>query len=490
MTRSIRTAFAIPLLSVSLLAGFLKPGRIRSDVNAPRFRPFTQLLSPNEMEKHALQRLTFGARPEDREHLRKIGLRRWLDLQLYPERIPENSQLEQALRPLETIRLSTQEAVLRYPARSAKDSKESPSPQLRAQLPAAAPAVRRNILFSMNPASVVADDLAESKLLRAVYSSRQFQEVLVDFWFNHFNVNLDKGADHYSVPSYERDVIRPHVFGSFQDLLLATAQSPAMLFYLDNWQSSGSDRGKNKRGLNENYGRELLELHTLGVDGGYSQQDVIAVARCFTGWTVAGPRKGGGFRYDDKMHDQGEKVVLGHVIPAGGGMKDGLEVIDLLAHNPATAHFISLQLARRFVADDPPPSLLNRMTQTFLSKNGDLRAVYSTMLHSPEFWSRGAYGQKLKTPFELVASALRTSGANISSAYAVCNELQRLGEPLFRKVEPNGYSNLNADWMNSGALIERLNFAVNLSLNRVPGIQVAATPDLAEAIGSPQFQRK
>jgi uncharacterized protein (DUF1800 family) len=337
--------------------------------------------------------------------------------------------------------------------------------------------LRRELILSVSPQRVVSEDLTQAKLLRAVYSNRQLEELLVDFWYNHFNVFLDKGADHYLVPAYERETIRPHVLGKFYDLLLATAKSPAMLFYLDNWQSVGPEapqHGGNKRGLNENYGREILELHTLGVDGGYTQKDVIDVARCFTGWTIANPRKGGGFEYNDKVHDKGGKVVLGHRIAAGGGMDDGLKVLAILAHHKSTAHFISLQLAKRFVADEPPPSLVNRMAETFLKKDGDLREVMRTMLRSPEFWSQGAYRAKVKTPFEMVASELRATGADVSSAMASANEVQRLGEPLYRKIEPTGYSSANAEWVNSAALLERMNFSLALARNRVPGVKVDA----------------
>jgi len=314
--------------------------------------------------------------------------------------------------------------------------------------------------------------------------------LLVDFWYNHFNVFIEKGSDHYSVTSYERDAIRPHVFGKFYDLLLATAKSPAMLFYLDNWESVGPAEPKPgrpmplraaKRGLNENYGRELLELHTLGVDGGYTQQDVIEVARCFTGWTIAGPRKGGDFEYNDKVHDHGKKVVLGETIPAGGGISDGMRVISILAHHPSTAHFISLRLAQRFVADNPPPSLVDRMADTFMKTGGDLREVMETMLYSGEFWSPGCYRAKVKTPFEMVVSAVRATGADVTSAFLLNNQIQRLGEPLYRKVEPNGYPIANADWVSSASLLDRMNFALALAHDRVPGVKV----DLAKwvAIG-------
>jgi uncharacterized protein (DUF1800 family) len=353
-----------------------------------------------------------------------------------------------------------------------------PRPQ-RQQLFNNAPTdVRRKILLLNNPQQVVAYDLLESKLLRAIGSNRQLAEELDDFWFNHFNVFYEKGADRFLIPEYERDAIRPNVLGKFRDLLEATAKSPAMLFYLDNFQSVKADIDANnknrkvKRGLNENYGRELMELHTLGVNGGYTQQDVTEVARCFTGWTILEPRKGGGFFYNDKLHDKGEKVVLGHVIPAGGGMEDGEQVLDILATHPSTAHFISKELAQRFVADNPPDALVEKMAQTFLATNGDIREVMRTMLDSKEFWSQGAYRAKLKTPFEMVASSVRALGANVTDAWALANQVGNLGEPLYRKQEPTGYSNLNSEWVNSAALLNRMNFALQLAKNGVEGVKV------------------
>jgi uncharacterized protein (DUF1800 family) len=338
--------------------------------------------------------------------------------------------------------------------------------------------VRRKILVLNNPQQVVAYDLLESKLLRAIGSNRQLAEELDDFWFNHFNVFYEKGSDRFLIPEYERDAIRPNVLGKFRDLLEATAKSPAMLFYLDNFQSVKADIDANnknrkvKRGLNENYGRELMELHTLGVNGGYTQQDVTEVARCFTGWTILEPRKGGGFFYNDKLHDKGEKLVLGHVIPARGGMEDGEKVLDILATHPSTAHFISKELAQRFVADNPPDALVETMAQTFLATNGDIREVMKTMLDSKEFWSQGAYRAKLKTPFEMVASSVRALGANVTDAWALANQVGNLGEPLYRKQEPTGYSNLNSEWVNSAALLNRMNFALQLAKNGVEGVKV------------------
>ncbi len=355
-----------------------------------------------------------------------------------------------------------------------------PQPRRQQLYAVASPGLRRRIQRFSGPLQVVNQDLSDSKLFRAIYSNRQLEEVLADFWYNHFNVYLDKGADRYLVTTYERDVIRPHVLGSFKDLLLATAQSPAMLFYLDNFQSVGPDTApaqnanpkRAKRGLNENYGRELMELHTLGVDGGYTQQDVTEVARCFTGWTIRQPRKGGGFEFNERQHDKGEKHVLGITIPAGGGMDDGLKIIDLLAHHPATARFISKSLAVRFVSDNPPQPLVDRMAATFTRTQGDLREVMKTMLASPEFWTPDAFHAKLKSPLEMVASAIRATNADVDFGFALNRELTQLGEPLFRKQEPTGYSNKSQDWVNSAALLARMNFAMNLTANKVPGVKV------------------
>ncbi len=355
----------------------------------------------------------------------------------------------------------------------------------RRKLFAAAPAdLRRKIEMFNGTQTVVNQDLFAGKLLRAVYSDRQLEEVLTDFWFNHFNIYLDKGADRYLVTAYERDAIRPHVLGRFKDLLLATAESPAMLFYLDNFQSVGANTNKNpnakrKNGLNENYGRELMELHTLGVDGGYTQQDVTEVARCFTGWTIREPRRGGGFEFRERVHDNGEKHVLGVTIPAGGGMDDGLRVIDILSKHPATARFISRSLAVRFVSDNPPDSLVSRMAAVFQSTGGDLREVMRAMLTSPEFWSPEAYRAKLKSPFEMVVSALRVTNADIDFTTALAQQLNTLGQPLYRKQEPTGYSNKGSEWMNSASLLARMNFGLALASNKVAGVKVDLPPGAA-----------
>ena len=325
--------------------------------------------------------------------------------------------LSEVLAPgeLRTLRTGTQDQkrdlLESLPPEKMEDMLIALPRQLRQQLFAVAPtSVRREILLLNAPQQVVAYDLLSSKLMRAVESNRQLAEELDDFWFNHFNVFYDKGSDRFLIPDYEREAIRPNVLGKFRDLLEATAKSPAMLFYLDNSESVRPDldannkKRKAKRGLNENYGRELMELHTLGVNGGYTQKDVTEVARCFTGWTIQAPRQGGGFFYNDKLHDKGEKVVLGHAIPAGGGMDDGEKVLDILAHHPSTAHFISRELAQRFVADNPPDTLVEKMAQTYLATDGDIREVMKTMLNLKEFWSEGAYRAKVKSPLEMVAN--------------------------------------------------------------------------------------
>ncbi len=349
-----------------------------------------------------------------------------------------------------------------------------------------------------NPEQVVDSELVQAKLLRAIYSERQLDEVMTDFWYNHFNVYIGKGADRFLVTSYERDVIRPHALGKFEDLLVATAKSPAMLFYLDNWLSVGPEseialgirrnpyprRGrrfppnprpagaKGKRsGLNENYGRELMELHTLGVNGGYTQKDVTEVARALTGWTIDQPQRGGGFKFAERMHEPGTKVVLGHKLKQHGEA-EGMEVLHILAHHPTTARFICTKLATRFVSDDPSSTLVDNMTQTFLKKDGNIREVLKTMLRSPEFWNDGTYRAKLKTPLEFVVSAVRTTGAEVSDALALARQLSTLGMPLYGMQPPTGYSMKSDAWLNSSALLGRMNFSLALTSGKIKGVQV------------------
>jgi uncharacterized protein (DUF1800 family) len=393
--------------------------------------------------------------------------------------------LEQILTPaeLEIVRANNSEQKRQLLASMQPDRVEdmliamNQKDRLRLFEPASS-TIRREIFLLNGPQQVVNYDLLDGKMLRAVESTRQLAEELDDFWFNHFNVYYDKGADRFMLPQYERQAIRPNVLGQFRDLLEATAKSPAMLFFLDNFESVRPDidandkKRKVKRGLNENYGRELMELHTLGVNGGYTQKDVTEVARCFTGWTILEPRKGGTFFYNDKLHDKGQKIVLGHVIAAGGGMDDGEQVLDILARHPSTAHFISQELAQRFVADNPPEPLVNKMAQTFLSTNGSIREVMKTMLDSKEFWSQGAYRAKVKSPFEMVASAARALDANMIDGWGLAGQAGTLGEPLYHKLEPTGYSNLNSEWVNSASLLGRMNFALLLAQNHVESVKV------------------
>ena len=352
-----------------------------------------------------------------------------------------------------------------------------------------------------NPQAVVADELVQAKLLRAIYSDRQLEEVMTDFWFNHFNVFAGKGPERLFLTNYEQDVIRPRALGKFEDLLVATAKSPAMLFYLDNWLSVGPNslralgipdrpygpygrprrfppvnpnpKRKANNGLNENYGRELLELHTLSVNGGYSQRDVTEVAKVFTGWTIEKPNDGGSYKYDPRMHEPGPKFVLGHRIKPKGE-DEGREVLHMLATSPQTAHFISLKLAERFVSDDPPPALVERMAKTFEKKKGDIREVLTTLFHSPEFWAVGAYRAKVKTPLEFVASAVRATGADVDDAMPLARQVANMGMPLYGAQPPTGYSMKAETWVSSSALLNRMNFALGLTGGKFRGVKVDA----------------
>lgn len=342
------------------------------------------------------------------------------------------------------------------------------------------PAEQREVFQAMTgPVGVVINELQQGKLLRALYSERQLLEVMTDFWFNHFNIYLNKDADQYLVTAYERDVIRPHALGKFKDLLVATAQSPAMLFYLDNWVSMGPKSAaalaanKNKpgqaaSGLNENYGREVMELHTLSVNGGYTQHDVTELARVLTGWTMQPLEQGAAFQFDAKKHEPGDKIVLGKTIPENG-VNEGMQALDMLAHDPNTARFISKKLAMRFVADDPPAALVDRLAQKFLATDGDIREVLRTLFKSPEFWSAKTYRAKVKTPFEFVISSLRATGTDLNNAGPAVGILNKMGMPLYQMVPPTGYSMTASTWMNSEALIDRMNYALALSNGQVGG---------------------
>jgi uncharacterized protein (DUF1800 family) len=533
-------------------------------------------LSEEQRILHVLNRLGFGARPGDVERVKAMGLNKYIDLQLNPDKI-DDSASEARLQNLESLRMTTAQLYERYPQpgqllqqlqrrgqlpselAAARDNRVKGGENASPNQPKAAdgsngemqgppntanpnaknpnanpndanpmnnPEYRRAVYEyfkenNLRPPQFITGELQMSRILRAIYSERQLQEVMVDFWTNHFNVFAGKGADRWLLTSYDRDTIRPHTLGKFSDLLRATAESPAMLFYLDNAQSVSPNapqqqprplgplanlrmsnnpqqqrpqQQQQRRGINENYARELMELHTLGVDGGYTQKDVQEVARCFTGWTIFAPRgagaaaaqiAGGGgrrlemlrenagsFYFNERVHDDGEKIVLGHKIPAGGGVKDGLMVLDILAHHPSTAKFIATKLVRHFVSDAPPQSLVDKVAQTYMKNDGDIREMLRTIFFSPEFNSTAAYRAKIKRPFELTISAVRTLGADTNGGPGLNQWITRMGQPLYGFQTPNGYSDMAEDWVNTGALLERMNFGLALVSNRVPGTRV------------------
>ncbi len=372
-------------------------------------------------------------------------------------------------------------------------------PQRAALIAGLNPAQKEFVAALEGPQRVVADELFAERLTRDIYSNAQLQEVMTDFWLNHFNVFLRKNEETpYYLVSYERDVIRPLALGKFEDLLEATAHAPAMLLYLDNASSIGPDspaaerakmaaarrpdaQKKAPEGLNENYARELMELHTLGVNGGYTQADVTQVARVFTGWTADQPQRGGGFQFDENRHQPGAKKVLGKKIKEHGEL-EGREVLHMLASKPATAKFLARKLAIRFVGDEPPQPLVDHMAASYMSSGGSIAAVLETLFHAPEFWSTSAYRAKVKTPIEFVVSAARASSATADNLQPLANALRDMGMPLYGAVPPTGYKWEASDWVSTGALVNRMNFALSLAANRLPGVIVAWT---AQADPSP-----
>lgn len=569
-------------------------------------------LSEDQKIIHALNRLAYGHRPGEVERVKAMGLERWIEQQLAPETLPDEG-MQKKLAGLDTLRMSQTDLMVAYPppqllrgierqltTRMGMDPGAVAGifPELaemrarrerRERQQAQPPGERRPNEMTgegmdsrqrsrpgqralRGPQRIVME-LSQAKLLRAIYSERQLEEVMVDFWFNHFNVFIGKGTERWLTTSYERDAIRPHAMGKFRDLLGATAQHPAMLFYLDNWQSADPNADQNrqsiqrayrraaaaaglpeggvaleimrergvdtseierrlqqlerreqnrmrgrrrsgrrggsatggrqrrpqnqqrrerKRGLNENYARELLELHTLGVDGGYTQQDVIEVARCLTGWTLTPLHFGQQFVYVDAMHDKGEKTVLDRKIK-NGGQKDGDRVLDMLARHPATAQFISTKLARRFVSDNPPASLVRKMSKTFLKSDGDIRAVLKTMFTSEEFWSPEVVNALFKTPFEFVVSAARATGLEVAAvterrrggALQMALALREMGQPLYGAQPPTGYKDTAEAWVSTGALLSRMKISVGLAAGRLAGARLGLSPALAEVVDTP-----
>jgi uncharacterized protein (DUF1800 family) len=444
---------------------------------APAAPPAATLLPPTTLSEprqilHVLDRLGYGPRPGDVEAVRRMGVAAWIEAQLHPERLDDRA-LEDRL------------AAVRVPAMTPRALMDAyPLPQTFRQQGMEVPR-------EQTPQAMIGE-LQRAKLLRAVYGERQLQEVLTDFWFNHFNVFAGKGTLRYYLPEYERAVIRPHALGRFRDLLGAAARHPAMLYYLDAWLSiaPGTRGGEFRSGLNENYARELLELHTLGVDGGYTQADVVAVARAFTGWTIdhprpGHPRSGGGFLFDARAHDRGAKTILGQAFPPEGGREEGERVLDLLARHPATARFVAAKLARRFVVDDPPAALVERAAAVFRDTDGDIRAVVRAIVLSPEFWAPAAYRAKVKTPLEFVAGALRALGAETDAGAPVLRTLLLMGQAPYSAQAPTGYADRAEAWASPGGLLARLNFVQALAGGRLVGTTVDLGRFAAPAGGDP-----
>ncbi len=494
-------------------------------------------LTEDQRIAHVLSRLTYGARPGDFEKVKAMGVDAFISQQLDPDSLDAGA-VSARLRRLPTLGMATPVIIEQYtppkPAASpspapakAPDNTTVPAPKFVAQNPGnplaqtpqlsanaspgmvpnemqmdakkedagrtpgkanentnagrmpALPAAPKPTPPPKNPQMVVTE-LQRAKLLRAVYSERQLYEVMVDFWENHFSIFANKDDDRYLLTAYDRETIRPFAMGRFRDLLGATAHSPAMLFYLDNWRSSVPrpyPATKDKPagvdgGLNENYARELMELHTLGVDGGYTQKDVQEVARCFTGWTIQKPNEQGLFLYRPGLHDDGEKIVLGHKILPGGGMADGERVLDILATHPATARFIATKLARRFISDDPPQSVIDRAAAVFLKTDGSIRETLRAIVSSPEFFSAPTYRAKMRSPFEFVAAAMRALNAETDGDRPVLDAIGRMGQPVFGRITPDGYADRADQWLSSGAMIARFNFASALATNRLKGTTI------------------
>jgi uncharacterized protein (DUF1800 family) len=431
--------------------------------------------------RHVLNRLSFGPRPGDIATVKKLGIERYIQQQLSPGSIQESPQLSQQLADLKTLTLRPVELLRDY-APKPRNLGASATPPRQADMkrskPLINPAEQQATLHKLNS---VLDESRQARLLRAIASQRQLQEVMVDFWFNHFNVFAGKGLVRIGVGSYEETVIRSHALGNFRALLEATAQHPAMLFYLDNWQNTAPNspgtRGRFK-GLNENYARELMELHTLGVDGGYTQQDVTTLARILTGWgfcpgllsrsqtrqPLPNPT---GFCFDPHRHDDSDKTFLGQRLN-GGGIEEVEQALDLLAQHPATARHISYKLAQYFVSDQPPPSLVNRLAQRFNKTNGNIKAVLETLFQSSEFWDPQYANAKFKTPYQYIVSAVRATGMVVQNVRPLYATLQQLGMPLYGCQTPDGYKNTQEAWVNPDAMTRRVSFATALASGQLP----------------------
>ena len=565
MTLTSRTTLAVVLLTAACSANTSRSAVIGGSsslaraplVVVPPTEPREQ--TADQQVQQVLNRLGFGPRPGDVARVRALGVDQWIALQLAPDRIDDGAA-DRIVASYEMLAKPTSEFVAMYDAsqvairkqgkQRAQQGDTTSKKDMRAEMLKEDPELRDRMRQNQR----ILGDVTSAKLARAVISDRQLQEVMTDFWENHFTVFAGKGQVRLFIPSYDRDVIRPNAMGKFRDLLGAVAKSPAMLFYLDQWQSAADsthptlvaarqprpgaraaaarpgaalsmdqiDRlaqtgamtpeqrqrleamtpeqrmqviqqraqqaQRGRRGLNENYARELMELHTLGVDGGYTQQDIIEVARALTGWTM-NPRGAAEFVFRPEIHDAGKKVVLGHVLAAGRGIEDGEAVLDIVARDPHTARFIARKLATRFVSDAPPAALVDRAAQTFLQTDGDLREVVRTIVTSPEFFSRNAYRVKVKSPFELVASTLRAVGAQADTTMRSAQLVAFLGAPMFGHQAPNGWPETGEAWMNSGSILNRINFGLGLAAGRFPGASVAHWSDAERLKGVPRAEQ-
>ena len=513
------------LLGVAPIGASAQKSDARKQTSVVTARSDVRELPADQQIMQALNRLTFGAKPGDVQKVRAIGLDSWIDQQLHPEKISDDAMNSFISRY--TALNQDQNDLLRQYAQQQQERRQVKRDRADTTMAMSADdaAIMQQLRQQQNSRRQVVTQLQSSRAARAVGSERQLQEVMTDFWENHFNIYAAKGApEPYYLVDFDQNVIRPHALGKFRDLLEAVSRSPAMLFYLDNARSmadstqptlagggrreAGGDRRgirgifgpmrvpvqrppqqqqqRQRQGLNENYGRELLELHTLGVDGGYTQQDVINVARAFTGWTIMPPAQGGGFIFRPQVHDAGEKVVLGHRLAAGRGMEDAEDVLDILAKSPATAHFISFKLARRFVSDMPSKALVDHAAQVYLKSDGDIREVLRAIITSPEFFSQQAFHSKVKSPFEIVVSAARALNAQPDSTPRTAQVIAYLGQPIFGHQAPNGWPETGESWMNTGAILNRINFGMAAAAGRLPGADIRALPALDTLQAAPR----
>lgn len=487
-------------LACGLTAGFLLPGT--TIFAQKRSVPIRRTTSP-DAALHVLNRLGYGPRPGDVERVLAMGIPAYVAEQLNPETI-DDSDLDRRLNGIASLNLAQADLLARFnppkppmpppPPAPAPDEKKpemmmsemkpeaKSEAKLAAEMSKPGPDVQKPAEVKPKPAPMpnpgqVIGDLRRATVLRATYGRRQLYEATVNFWENHFSIFINKDSDRFLTTAFDRDVIRPHAFGRFRDLLGATARSPAMLYYLDNWQSrvervtpATKDKPEKKSGgINENYARELLELHTLGVDGGYSQKDVQEVARCLTGWTIRKPNEEGLFMFNPAWHDNGEKVVLGKRIPAGGGIADVERVLDILARHPSTAKFIATKLARRFVSDTPPPALVARAADTFLKTDGDIRETLKVIVTSREF--AASIGAKVKNPFEFAVSVLRVTDAETDGG-PVTDWVAKLGQPIFGRLTPDGFPDRAEEWLSANQMLNRLNFGLAIAQNQVKGTKI------------------